>query len=226
VQSRLTGMETDTKKYEVSVILTLFNSKNFFKRAIDSVLSQTFTDFELIIVDDGSTDYTETELFPILKENNNFKYIRHSNRKLPLSLNSGIDNSTGKLITFIDSDDEYKKNHLKERMNYFSNNKSVDLIYSPATVVGAVNDFFVPDAKDNSKLVHLDDCIIGGTLFGKRKVFEKLRGFKNIYSQDSEFYERANKKFNVQKFDSPTYIYYRNNAGSIINKLKETVYAG
>jgi glycosyltransferase involved in cell wall biosynthesis len=219
-------METDTKKYEVSVILTLFNSKNFLKRAIDSVLNQTFTNLELIIADDGSSDNVEYELFPILKKDINFKYIRHSNRKHPLSLNTGIVNSSGKFITFIDSDDEYQRNHLEERINYFLNNDSVDLIYSPAMIVGDKKDFFVPDARDMSKLIHLDDCIIGGTLFGKRKVFEEMNGFKNQYSHDSEFYERANKKYNVQKFNSPTYIYYRNNHESIISKLKEATYDG
>ncbi|MEO8209807.1 MAG: glycosyltransferase family A protein [bacterium] len=214
-------MVIDTKTYDVSVILTLFNSKKFFKRAIDSVLNQTFNNYELIIVDDGSSDGIESVLFPILKVNHNFKYIRHSNRKHPLSLNTGIINSSGKFISLIDSDDEYKSNHLEERIKYFLNNSEVDLIYSPATIIGDERDFYVPDSKDNTKLIHLDDCIIGGTFFGKRKVFEELNGFENVYSHDSEFYERANKKYLVSKFNSPTYIYYRNNPDSIINKLKK-----
>lgn len=218
-------MITDANKYAVSVILTLFNSKHFYKRAVDSVLNQTFKNYELIIVDDGSEDDIELELFPELKKNENFKYIRHSNKKHPLSLNTGIVNSTGNYITFIDSDDEYKNSHLEERVNYFlQNGNDADLIYSSATIVGDEKDFYVPDAKDNSKLIHLDDCIIGGTFFGRREVFEKLNGFKNVYSHDSEFYERANKAFNVRKFNSPTYIYYRNNPEGIINKLKKAVY--
>lgn len=214
-------MVTDTITYDVSVILTLFNSKNYFKRAIDSVLNQTYSNYELIIVDDGSVDNTESELFPILKANNNFKYIRHSNRKHPLSLNTGIVNSSGKYIALIDSDDEYKSNHLEDRINFVLNNPEIDLIYSPATIVGEETDLFVPDAKDYSKLIHLDDCIIGGTFFGKREVFEELEGFKNVYSHDSEFYERANMKYVVRKFNSPTYIYYRNNPDGVINKLKK-----
>lgn len=214
-------MEIDFKKYEVSVILTLFNSRKFYKRALDSVLNQTYKNYELIVGDDGSVDGIETDLFPVLKQHENIKYLRHSNRKLSLSLNSGLKISSGNFITFIDSDDEYEKNHIEERVKFFSKNSGiVDLIYSPATLIGSQDDFFVPDAKDNSKLVHLDDCIIGATLFGKRKVFEGLGGFKNIYSQDSEFFERAVKEFKVVRFDLKTYIYYRNNPGSIISKLK------
>ncbi len=59
MRNKLTGNGTDLKKYEVSVILTLYNSKKFIRRAIDSVLAQTFTGYELVIVDDGSDDGTE-----------------------------------------------------------------------------------------------------------------------------------------------------------------------
>ncbi|MEP7146813.1 MAG: glycosyltransferase family 2 protein, partial [bacterium] len=85
---------TDDAKYEVSIILTLFNSKNYYLRSIDSILKQTFKNYELVIVDDGSTDNIENEIFSCLKLYKNFKYIRHSNRGHPLSLNSGIISST------------------------------------------------------------------------------------------------------------------------------------
>jgi len=215
-------MNIDNFKYEVSVILTLFNSKEYFFRAIKSVINQTANNVELVIVDDGSTDYIETELFPLLKENKNFKYIRHSNRKHPLTLNTGIVISSGELITFLDSDDEYQPGHLEERINFFEKNPEVDLIYSPATLIGIESDFLVPDARDESKLISLNECIIGGTLFGKRKVFEELGGFKDFYGHDFEFYNRAVNKYEVRKFDSPTYVYYRNNPNSIISKMKES----
>ncbi|HMQ68049.1 MAG TPA: glycosyltransferase family A protein [Ignavibacteria bacterium] len=211
---------TGIREYDVSVILTVYNSRKFFLRALNSVLNQTYKKIELIIVDDGSTDGTESVLFPVLKQNDFIKYIRHSNRKHPLSLNAGIINSSGKFITFIDSDDEYRSNHLEERIKYFSVNKDIDLIYSPADLIGNEDDMYVPDAHDKEKLIHLNDCIIGGTFFGKRNVFETLNGFKNIYSHDSEFYKRAVEIFNVKEFELPTYVYYRDNPDSVISKLK------
>lgn len=214
-------MESDIKKYDVSVILTLFNSRNIFRRAIDSVINQSFRNYELVIVDDGSTDETEKELFTLLKQNNNFKYIRHSNRKHPLSLNTGLLNSSGKYISFLDSDDEYKPDFLNERVQYLESQKDTDLLYSPATLVGVKEDFFVPDARDITKLIHLNDCIIGGTFFGKREVFFGLNGFRNIYSHDSDFYKRAMQKFKVVRFDNSDYVYYRNNPDSVISKLKK-----
>lgn len=215
-------MKIDENEYSVSVILTLFNSKKFYKRAIDSLGKQVFKGFEVVIVDDGSTDGIETELIPFLKSNPNYKYIRHSNRKHPLSLNTGIKCSSGRFITFLDSDDEYLPTHLEERFKYFTENPNTDLIYSSALLIGNEEDFYVPDANDKNKLIHLNNCIIGGTFFGKRKVFEELDGFKNMYSHDFDFYNRVidSAKYKTVKMDSPTYKYYRNNPESIISKMK------
>lgn len=188
-----------------------------------SIFNQSYNNYELIIVDDGSEDGIEQELFPVLKTNANIIYLRHKNKGNPLSLNTGIKLSSGRFISFIDSDDEYKENFLLNRINYFIQNPDTDLIHSPAELVGNEKDFYVPDLKDVTKLIHIDECIIGGTFFGKRNVFEELNGFKNIYSHDSEFYERATKRFIVNKLDSKDYIYYRNNFQSITNKLRNKV---
>jgi len=212
------------KEIIVSVIIPVFNRKNKIKKAISSILKQTYKNWELIIVDDGSTDGIEKILFPLLKKHPKFKYIRHSNRNTALSLNAGIKISEGKYITFIDSDDEYKKEHLKLRVDFFNKNKNVDLIHSNCIFIGKEKDLFVPDARNKNRLIHLNECIIGATFFGKREVFEKLKGFKNIYSYDSEFYRRAKKHFNVVNLDAPTYIYYRNSKDSILTKMKNKIY--
>lgn len=216
-------MITASLQYEISIILTIYNSKNYYRRAMASIFNQSYNNYELIIVDDGSEDGIEQELFPVLKTNANIIYLRHKNKGNPLSLNTGIKLSSGRFISFIDSDDEYKENFLLNRINYFIQNPDTDLIHSPAELVGNEKDFYVPDLKDVTKLIHIDECIIGGTFFGKRNVFEELNGFKNIYSHDSEFYERATKRFIVNKLDLKDYIYYRNNFQSITNKLRNKV---
>jgi glycosyltransferase involved in cell wall biosynthesis len=216
-------IKTGTKNFTVSVIITLFNSGKFYKRALRSLLDQTFRNYEVIIVDDGSEDNVENEIFRMLKSNENepenIKYLRHSNRGHPLSLNSGILISSGKYITFLDSDDEYSYNHLELRVKYFKKN-NVDLIFSPAKLTGDEKDFFVPDRRNKKKLIHINKCVIGGTIFGKREVLFDLNGFRNIYSHDSDLVKRAEKNFKVVKLDVPTYIYHRDNPGSVTQKLK------
>lgn len=211
------------KQIEISIILPVFNRKTKIKRAIKSVLNQSYNFFELIIIDDGSTDGTEKSVFPFLFKNKNIKYIRHCNRGTALSLNTGIELAVGKYITFIDSDDEYEKNHLKHRINYFRKNKKTDLVHSTCKFIGKENDMYVPDARNTKKLIHLNNCIIGATIFGKSNVFRELGGFKKVYSYDSEFYKRANRKFNVDKLNCPTYIYHRDSHDSVLTELKNKI---
>jgi len=216
-------MNINLTKYKVSIILTVFNRKQKIIRAIKSILKQTFKNFELIIIDDGSTDEVEKILFPILKKHNNFKYIRHSNRHTVLSMNTGLKIAEGELITFLDSDDEYSPEHIEKRVDFFKKNKNVDLIHSPALLIGKEKDFYVVDARNKKKLIHLNECIIGATFFGKRYVFFELEGFRKIYSYDSDFFRRAKKKFNVEEIKIPTYIYHRDSKDSVVTLIKKKI---
>lgn len=201
----------------VSIILPTYNRGYIIRRAIDSVFSQTYTNWELIIVDDGSTDDTFEKVNDYLNSNNMLKYIRQSNSGLALARNVGIKISNGFLITFLDSDDEYLENHLELRANFLNLNRDIDLIYGGVKVIG---DPYVPDKNNLSKKIHLDECVVGATFFGKKYVFEKLQGFRPIsYSEDSEFLERAMKNFKVAKLDFQTYIYHREQTDSITNRV-------
>ena len=201
----------------VSIILPTFNRANYLKRSIDSVVAQTYVNWELIIIDDGSSDNTKKILEPFLMRFANIIYKYHSNRGTALSMNSGIEKSTGEFITFIGSDDEYFSDHLKLRVDFLNSHKNIDLIHSTAKIIG---DEYVKDKNDLTKKIHLNDCILGGTLFGRRYVFERLRGFSKVnYSPESDLIERAEKNFEITKVDLPTYIYYRDTPDSICNSI-------
>lgn len=201
----------------VSIILPTYNRANYIKRSIDSVTLQSYNNWELIIIDDGSSDDTKKILEPYLMRFPNIKYNYHSNRGVALSMNSGIKKSTGNFITFLGSDDEYLHDHLKVRVDFFNSHKNIDLIHSTAKIIG---EEYVKDKNDLSKKIHLNDCILGGTLFGRRKVFEILNGFSKVnYSPESDFIERANKNFKISKLDLPTYLYYRDTPDSICNSI-------
>jgi len=204
----------------VSIIISVFNRSRLLKRAIKSLFDQSFKDFEVIVIDDGSNDKTYIYPLSIINEHSNVKYIKHSNRNTPLSLNTGIRLSSGKYVTFLDSDDEYSREHLEIRFNFLERNKSVDLIHSNASIIGNKEEMYIPDARNPSKLIHIKNCIIGATIFAKRNVFFEMKGFKNIYGYDYDFIKRCKKKFNVFKLEVPTYIYYRNSADSVLTKLK------
>jgi len=205
---------------KVSVLMTVFNTDfSYTKRAIDSVLHQDFQDFELIIIDDGSKGNNRELLMDYVEKNEDkISYIRHSNRGQSESINRGVLYSLGEYITIIDSDDEYKQNHLSSCLMEIND---LDLICSTSeTIVDNDNDYYVPDKNDLSKLIHLDEATLFGTLFGRKKVFTSIE-FKTRFAADADFYERATKLFSVKKLDLRTYIYHRNIPNSICARTKK-----
>jgi len=202
----------------VSVIMPVYNRQSYIQRAITSVFNQTYNNWELIVVDDGSQDYSPfiAENFVLISEK--VKLILQEHKHLPSAKNNGIRNSSGDFITFLDSDDEYKPDHIELRVKYLLNNSYVDLIHGGIHIIG---DEFVPDKDNPNELIHLSKCVIGSTFFGRRKVFIDSGGFKDLsYSEDSEFFERIKDRFKIQKVEFPTYVYHREISDSITNLIK------
>jgi glycosyltransferase involved in cell wall biosynthesis len=102
-----------------SIVLPTYNRVKFLPKAINSVLAQTYTNWELTIVDDGSTDGTRD--FISTFNDNRIKYYYHKNQERSFSRNRGIECSSGTYICFLDSDDYYLEDHLQNLYNEISN---------------------------------------------------------------------------------------------------------
>lgn len=107
---------------ETSVIIPTFNRLKMLKRACKSVLDQSYTDYELIVVDDGSIDGTK-EYLKSLK--GKILYIYQENSGVSSARNNGIKNSRGNFIAFLDSDDEWKKDKLEIHIDYMKMNSKI-----------------------------------------------------------------------------------------------------
>lgn len=108
---------------EISVIIPTYNRSKLLKRAIESVVKQSFTDFEIIIIDDCSEDDTQDFVKSI--HDQRLVYFRHSkNRGGSAARNTGIKRAKGKYITFLDDDDEYTDDRLKILKDAIENQKS------------------------------------------------------------------------------------------------------
>lgn len=101
----------------VSVIIPTYNRTKVICRAIDSVLNQTYQNWELIIVDDGSTDATKKKITPYLK-NKKIKYFKKKHSGVSASRNFGLKKAKGAYISFLDSDDEYLNNRLEKQLHF------------------------------------------------------------------------------------------------------------
>ncbi|MFO7891418.1 MAG: glycosyltransferase [bacterium] len=111
----------------ISIIIPTFNRKSRIITAIDSVLRQTYQNFELIIIDDGSTDNTEKA---IKSYENKVKYFYQTHRGVSAARNSGIQKSKGDYICFLDSDDEWVENKLETQVTLVRSDPQIKICYT------------------------------------------------------------------------------------------------
>ncbi|WP_262370105.1 glycosyltransferase family 2 protein [Dictyoglomus thermophilum] len=107
---------------EVSIIIPTYNRERLLPRAIESVRRQTYKNWELLIIDDRSTDNTEILVKKYISLDDRIIYLKNERKKGPAGArNFGILNSKGKYIAFLDSDDEWSEIHLEESIDVLKN---------------------------------------------------------------------------------------------------------
>ena len=112
---------------DISIIVPIYNAEKYIEKCIDSILNQTKKELEIILINDGSTDNTES----IIKtyKDKRIKYFKNTNHGIGYTRNFGIDKSTGKYIMFLDSDDYLEKTACEELFNKAESNK-LDIVIS------------------------------------------------------------------------------------------------
>ncbi len=112
----------------VSVIIPTFNYARFLEIAVQSVLDQTYQDFELIVVDDGSTDNTK-QVMAGFEHDSRVKYVFQSNLGDAAARNTGIRQSAGQYLAFLDSDDSWLPDKLQKQVEILENSPEISLVY-------------------------------------------------------------------------------------------------
>lgn len=193
-----------------SVIICSYNRAAYLPRALDSLIGQRATDWEAVIIDDGSTDHTIDIVSQYKNVDSRLRFHRHpENLGLSNARNRGVREAKGQFITFLDSDDEYAKDHLENRQTILEKDPSIRFIHGGVTVIG---DPFVIDKNSPTERIHIDQCVIGGTFFIRRDVFEIVKEFQDVdYAEDALFFEQITAAgIQPAKTHHPSYIYYRN----------------
>ncbi|MFA6540653.1 MAG: glycosyltransferase family 2 protein [Bacteroidota bacterium] len=193
----------------VSIVLCTYNRVSLLPRAIHSVLRQSYSEWELIIIDDGSTDSTRRIVKTVIPDDRQIRYYHQKNKGLALARNAGLKKAKGEFITFIDSDDEYAADHLSLRVRYLMKHPRTAMIHGGIQLIGPRQKHFVVDLKNPLRKIHLRKCHIGGTFFMRKEVVQKTGGFRKIpFGEDFDLYTRAKEHFHVTKVPFPTYRYY------------------
>lgn len=183
----------------ISVIIITYKRSSFIERAINSVLSQTYKDFEVIIVDDNNpgTQY-RSDLEKIMQKYEgleNIKYVQHEyNKNGAAARNTGIAIAKGKYISFLDDDDFYMPDRLEKLVSLLDNNPKYNGVYSSVIVTqnNKINGFVEAKSNGNLKKELLLDQFSFGTgsnLFFRTNAVKELNGFNETFlrHQDIEF---------------------------------------
>lgn len=199
-----------------SVVICSFNRAALLPRALDSLLAQHESDWEAIVVDDGSQDDTPHVMRDYIGRYPQIRYMAHANRGLARSRNAGIQAAAGRYVTFLDSDDAYAPEHLASRRAILEADSTIDLLHGGCTILG---DPYVPDRDDPTVRLHLADLVIGGTFVMQPEKLRAVGGFPLVrFSEDSRLFDAiAAQGMKIVKTDIPTYIYDRTTPDSICN---------
>ena len=157
---------------KISVIVPLYNNESFIEECIESILKQTYSNFEIIIVDDGSTDNSLEKAYEIAKKSNKIQVYHMENSGVSSARNYGISKASGEYISFVDSDDKLKENFLCSLYNEMIKNKvdlvmcSYSLLYKNKIVVKSPRISTGEYLKKDFAHKALDDGSLSGVLFG------------------------------------------------------------
>lgn len=222
------NIKTKYREKLVSVIIPTYNRANLLDRAIKSVLAQSYQDFEIIVVDDGSTDNTK-EIIENLYDNR-IKYIRHDqNKGGACARNTGIKASSGQYIAFLDSDDEWLPEKLDKQISLFSNcSDSVGAVYCSHYTHDDISGRIWKEPFSDLKRGNLYNSLLNGwcpasTSFFvlARNVFEKSGLFDDQLPsfQDYDLWIRVAEHYEFEFIDEPLAIKHNHYGVQIASNL-------
>lgn len=159
-------------KYFFSIIIPVYNVEKFLKTCIESVLNQTYKNYEIILIDDGSTDCSGKICDLYKKKNNKIKVFHNKNQGASLCRNIGIDNSIGKYILFLDSDDYIREDCL-EKCKSIIEQKQSEIVMFGYNKVDIGNNLIFSQPPKSSKDYYYDneicDYLLPKMLYEKNK---------------------------------------------------------
>lgn len=207
----------------VSIVLPTYNGEKYISSAVDSVLKQTFLDWELIIVDDGSRDKTADIITAYSKSDARIRCIyNETNRKLPDALNVGFAEATGQYFTWISDDNLFRSNALERIYDFLKNNEDCDLVYTDFSIIDEKSEIVRQMRADTpDKLIH--HCVVGPCFLYKREIYESIGGYDPNYFlvEDYEYWLRMFEKFQLRPLNEDLYLYrISNETLTAKNKIK------
>jgi glycosyltransferase involved in cell wall biosynthesis len=200
----------------VSIVLPTYNRAHLLRRAIQSILNQTYQNFEIIVVDDCSSDNTEEVVKSFCDER--IRYVRNKEHKgAPFSRNIGIRIACGEYIAFQDSDDEWLPKKLEKQMDVFKNSsRELGVVYTSFWRIGEGRRFRVPPSNFKLNEVDIHEILLETNFIGmptavvRKECFEKVGLFDETLPrlQEWDLWIRISRYYHFKHIDEPLVICY------------------
>lgn len=199
----------------VSVVIATYNMGQHLAEAVSSVLAQTVTNLEVIVVDDGSTDDTR-EVLQAFASDRRVRIIWQENRGQPKAKNAGWRAARGRFIAFCDADDYWLPNKLALQMPLFERNRRVGVVYSKTLSVDSAGTIYPPAQRIQPKGDVLEQLFIRnrvpfGTAVVRRECLEQANGFDEAIPMgiDWDLWLRVALEWEFDCVSDATYVYRR-----------------
>jgi hypothetical protein len=192
----------------VSIIMPVLNGQKYIGEAVQSIVDQTFKNFELVVVNDGSTDGTLDVLQPFLSKAT-VRFVHHpKNLGVARSVNDGIRNSAGRYITFLDHDDLWFPEFLEVQTEYLRNHQDVGMVHSDFQTIDPDGNIIQPSvAICNNRVrvsghvfprLFMDSFIVANSVLIRKECFNLLGGFdENLPWGDYHMWMRIARHYKI-----------------------------
>jgi glycosyltransferase involved in cell wall biosynthesis len=196
------------KKPTVSILMTIYNHQNYLKNSIKSIINQTYKNWELIVIDNGSID-DSAKILKEIKDKRLKKFFIKKNIGRTKCLNLGLKSCKGKFIAILDSDDVAKKNRLQLQLNAFRLDQDLWMVASDFNHIDNSGKLiFYPkvafDLKKNIKqkprMILLRNPIAHSSVMYRTQLLKKVGAYPKsyLYAQDYAFYLKVFRKYKIK----------------------------
>lgn len=211
---------------EISIVLPVYNGEKYLARSIESVINQSFRDWELIIVNDCSTDSSKHIMEKYAEKDERITIINNDiNQKLPKSLNIGFRKANGKYLTWTSDDNRYRELALEKMIMYLESHKKSAMVKADMTIVDDNENVISTTKSYEDKQMYINNQV-GACFLYRREVYEKIGEYDSdmFLVEDYEYWLRVLMTYgHIDYIPEDLYIYLHHNHSLSVDRRKEVI---
>ena len=211
----------------ISIVLPVYNGEKYLRESIDSVLAQTYKNWELLIVDDCSTDSSAAIAKEYASKDRRIYYYRNENNlRLPRNLNKGFRLAKGDYLTWTSDDNKFKPMALEKMYDALKNNQDAQFVFASCRVInseGEEIEYIMVDDKRKKQIVGHN--VVGACFMYTRKAYEEVGEYNPDFTlvEDYDYWQRIYAKFNAVAISDILYE-YRWHDGALTSTMKKDAF--